>query len=116
MMNSGDGITRSVWEPWIGSPAVPKNKTHLAPRWIDEKYENYTFIANHEQYLSDNLTWFANFGWRWEDYSKDLWGNRTLKDLAGNYTGSYQGDARVPSLHLLRNRIQRHIHDGEMEK
>lgn len=71
-------------------PAVPKNKTHLAPRWIDEKYENYTFIANHEQYLNGNLTWFANFGWRWEDYSKDLWGNRTLKDLAGNYTGSYQ--------------------------
>lgn len=97
-------------------PAVPKNKTHLAPRWIDEKYENYTFIANHEQYLNGNLTWFANFGWRWEDYSKDLWGNRTLKDLAGKLYRVLPGDACIPSLHLFWNRIQREIHDGEMEK
>lgn len=73
-----------------GLPAVPDAKTHLAPKWIDEKYENYTFIVNHEQYLSDRLTWFGNFGWRWEDYSKDLYGSRTLQDLQGNYTGSYQ--------------------------
>lgn len=71
-------------------PVVPNNKNNLSPHWIDEKYQNYTFIANHKQKISDNLIWFTNFGWRWEDYCKDLWGRRTLKDLKGNYTGAYQ--------------------------
>lgn len=70
-------------------PKVPNNKNNLAPHWTNDKYENYTFIFNHEQYLSDNLTWFGNFGWRWENYSSCMYGSRTLQDFDGNYTGSY---------------------------
>lgn len=70
-------------------PKVPNNKNNLAPHWTNDKYENYTFIFNHEQYLSDHLTWFGNFGWRWEDYSSCMFGSRTLWDFDGNYIGSY---------------------------
>lgn len=70
-------------------PRVPSNKNNLAPHWTNDKYENYTFIFNHEQYLSDHLTWFGNFGWRWEDYSSCMYGSRTLQDFDGNYIGSY---------------------------
>ena len=71
-----------------GLPKVPNNKNNLAPHWSNDKYENTTFIFNHEQYLSDNLTWFGNFGWRYEDYSSWLQGSRTLKNFDGDYEGA----------------------------
>lgn len=52
-----------------GLPKVPKNTRNLSPHWSNDKYENTTFIFNHEQKLSDHLSWFGNFGWRWENYS-----------------------------------------------
>ena len=81
-----------------GLPKVPSNKKNLSPHWSNDKYENTTFILNHEQYLSDNLTWFGNFGWRYEDYSSWLqqWSSRTLQDFDGNYTGTY---TQMPVFH-----------------
>ncbi len=81
-----------------GLPKVPNNKKNLSPHWSNDKYENTTFILNHEQYLSDDLTWFGNFGWRWEDYSSWLqqWSGRNLIDFDGNYTGTY---TQMPVFH-----------------
>lgn len=81
-----------------GLPKVPDNKRNLSPHWSNDKYENTTFIVNHEQYLSGHLTWFANFGWRWEDYSSWLqqWSSRQLQDFDGNYTGTY---TQMPVFH-----------------
>lgn len=81
-----------------GLPKVPSNKKNLSPHWSNDKYENTTFILNHEQYLSDDLTWFGNFGWRWEDYSSWLqqWSGRQLIDFDGNYKGTY---TQMPVFH-----------------
>lgn len=79
-------------------PKVPKNTNNLSPKWSNDKYENYTFILNHEQYLSDDLTWFANAGFRKEDYPSWLqqWSSRSLQDYDGNYKGTY---TQMPVFH-----------------
>lgn len=79
-------------------PKVPKNTNNLSPKWSNDKYENTTFILNHEQYLNKDLTWFANFGWRWEKYSSWLqqWSGRVLQDMNGNYKGTY---TQMPVFH-----------------
>lgn len=81
-----------------GLPKVPKNTRNLSPHWSNDKYENTTFIFNHEQKLSDHLSWFGNFGWRWENYSSWLqqWSSRQLQDFNGNYTGTY---TQMPVFH-----------------
>ena len=79
-------------------PKTPKNTNNLSPKWSNDKYENTTFILNREQYLNKNLTWFANFGWRWEKYSSWLqqWSGRVLQDMDGNYKGTY---TQMPVFH-----------------
>lgn len=79
-------------------PKIPKNTNNLSPKWSNDKYENYTFILNHEQYLSDDLTWFANAGFRKEDYPSWLqqWSSRSLLDYDGNYKGTY---TQMPVFH-----------------
>lgn len=79
-------------------PRLPRAKNNLSPKWSNDKYENYTFILNHEQYLSDDLTWFMNAGYRKEDYDSWLqqWSGRVLQDYEGNYKGTY---TQMPVFH-----------------
>lgn len=79
-------------------PKLPSNTNNLAPHWSNDIYENYTFILNHDQYLSDDLTWFVNAGYRKEDYTSWLqqWSSRVLNDYEGNYTGTY---TQMPVFH-----------------
>lgn len=88
---TGRSNTINLGENISALPAVPKNTNNLSPKWANDEYENYTLILNHEQYLSEELTWFANAGYRKEDYPSWLqqWSSRTLQDMAGNYTGVY---------------------------
>lgn len=95
---TGRSNTINLGKSLTSLPAVPKNTNNLSPKWSNDTYKNYTFILNHEQYLNDDLTWFANAGYRKEDYPSWLqqWSGRVLNDYDGNYTGTY---TQMPVFH-----------------
>lgn len=95
---TGRSNTINLGKTITSLPAIPKNTNNLSPKWSNDTYKNYTFILNHEQYLSDNLTWFANAGYRKEDYTSWLqqWSSRVLNSYDGSYTGTY---TQMPVFH-----------------
>ena len=82
----GDGNSLSVAKTLKSLPKAPSGSVNFSPDWAEDTYNDWTFILNHEQKLSEHAKAFLNAGYHKENYTSWIQGyGRTLLNLDGDY-------------------------------
>ena len=88
----GDGNSLSVAKTLKSLPKAPSGSVNFSPDWAEDTYNDWTFILNHEQKLSEHAKAFLNAGYHKENYTSWIQGyGRTLLNMDGDYA------SRAPS-------------------
>ena len=70
-------------------PAPPDGSVNFSPSWSENTYNNWTFVLNHEQKLSEHAKAFLNAGYHKENYTDFIQGyTRTLLNMNGDYAST----------------------------
>ncbi|MFC2741102.1 MAG: TonB-dependent receptor plug domain-containing protein, partial [Selenomonas sp.] len=82
----GDGNSLSVAKNLKSLPKAPRGSINFSPDWAEDTYNDWTFILNHEQKLSEHAKAFLNAGYHKENYTSWIQGyGRTLLNMNGDY-------------------------------
>ena len=81
----GDGNSLSVAKTLKSLPKAPSATVNFSPDWAEDTYNDWTFILNHEQKLSEHAKAFLNAGYHKENYTSWIQGyGRTLLNMDGD--------------------------------
>lgn len=67
-------------------PTPPDGSVNFSPSWAEDTYNDWTFILNHEQKISEHAKAFLNAGYHKENYTSWIQGySRSLLNSQGDY-------------------------------
>ena len=67
-------------------PTPPDGSVNFSPSWAEDTYNDWTFILNHEQKISEHAKAFLNAGYHKENYTSWIQGySRSLLNSQGEY-------------------------------